>query len=70
MAKQSKDREAPPQDRKEIAAEIYRALAPLAQKADSAGLNFLAYLLAVAAHHAEDEVTRTDEIPSCENRAD
>lgn len=63
MPKQSNDQKALSEARSKTAAEIYRALGPLAKKAESAGLTFLAYLLAVAAHHAEDEVARTDKKP-------
>lgn len=67
MPKPSNDQKALPEERIKTAAEIYRALGPLAKKADAAGLTFLAYLLAVAAHHAEDVVTHTDKQPREQN---
>ena len=61
MAKQSKAQKASTKVRRKTAVEIYRALEPLTQKAESAGLTFLAYLLAIAARHIEDEIVQMEE---------
>lgn len=40
--------------------EIRQALEPLSRRAEAAGLTFVAYLLAMAAHHADDEIVRLE----------
>ena len=40
--------------------EIRQALEPLSRRAETAGLTFVAYLLAMAAHHTEDEIQRLE----------
>ena len=61
MAQQPEDQKVQSEVRKKTALEIRRALGPLSQTAERAGLTFVAYLLAMAAHHAEDEILRLEQ---------
>ena len=61
MAQQPEDQKVPPEVRRKTALEIRQALEPLSRRAEAAGLTFVAYLLAMAAHHAEDEIVRIEQ---------
>ena len=60
MPQQPEDPKVQREARRKTAMEIRQALEPLSRRAETAGLTFVAYLLAMAAHHTEDEIQRLE----------